>query len=446
VCRTHQQLLLTVWTGADSHPAVDVPKAKRARLTAMGTGKFVFSLLPFCVAALYADDAARDAAIASNRMGALYIRTVPGARVSVEQVRHEFWFGATLPGGIFSGRSSPEDIVKWKEIFTGHFNAGVPEADFKWDVMERQQGQVNFAVVDNMLAWAAREGIPLRGHCIFWGVPNHVQTWLKEMSDEDFQTTVARRARTIGARYRGQFAEYDLNNEMMHANYYEQRFGIDFIRRMALWVKDGDPDAKLFVNDYDVTTGNRLDDYVKHIRRLLDAGVPLSGIGVQGHLHGDSFDPAALEKALDELSQFRLPIRITEYNFPGQRSKYYTGDRRAVMPPEEEQAKAEALTQYYTICFAHPSVTGIMMWGFWEGANWIPQSSLYKRDWTPLAAAKAYEDLVLNKWWTRWAGTADAAGRAELRAFYGTHKVTVNGKETMVTLTKAEGSKIVTLN
>ena len=116
---------------------------------------------------------------------------------------------------------------------------------------------------------------------------------------------------------------------MMHANYYAERFGIGFIRQMALWVKEGDPDAKLCVNDYDITTGNRLDDYVKHIRGLLDAGVPLSGIGVQGHLHGDSFDPAALQKSLDVLSQFKLPIRITEYNFPGQRSKYYTGDERA---------------------------------------------------------------------------------------------------------------------
>jgi GH35 family endo-1,4-beta-xylanase len=277
-------------------------------------------------------------------------------------------------------------------------------------------------------------------------VPNHVQTWLKDMTDDDFKTTVAMRGRTVAARYRGRFAEYDLNNEMMHANYYEQRFGIDFIRQMALWVKEGDPNAKLFVNDYDITTGNRLDDYVKHIRKLLDAGVPLSGIGVQGHLHGDSFDPAALQKSLDDLSQFKLPIRITEFNFPGQRSKYMTGDRTAAMPPEEEQAKAEALKQFYTICFAHPSVTGIMMWGFWEGANWIPQSSLYKRDWTPLPAAKAYEDLVLNKWWTRWSGTAGRQGQVELRAFYGTHKVTVNGKETLVTLTKAEGSKTVSVN
>jgi GH35 family endo-1,4-beta-xylanase len=394
----------------------------------------------------YAADANLDTSIANIRMGTLVIRTAPGAKITVEQVRHEFWFGATLPGGIFSGRNSPEDIAKWKEIFASHFNAGVPEADFKWDVMERQQGQVNYSVVDAMLSWAEKTGIRMRGHCIFWGVPDHVQPWLKEMTDDDFKIAVAARGRSVAARYRGRFAEYDLNNEMMHANYYANRFGIGFVRQMAQWVKEGDPDAKLFVNDYDITTGRRLDDYVKHIRSLLDAGVPLAGIGVQGHLHGDSFDPAALQNALDVLSQFHLPIRITEYNFPGQRSKYMTGDRQAVMPPEEELAKAEALKQFYTICFAHPSVTGIMMWGFWEGANWIPQSSLYKRDWTPLPAAKAYEDLVLHRWWTRWSGTADAQGRVELRAFYGTHKVTVNGKETMVTLTKAAGNETVDLN
>ena len=391
-----------------------------------------------------ASDADLDASIAKYRMGTLVIRTAPNAKVKVEQIRHEFWFGATLPTGIFSERGNPDDVARFQEIFASHFNAGVPEVALKWDAMEPQKGAVNYTTLDNILAWARQKGIAMRGHCIFWGVPNHVQDWLKALSDPEFKIAVAQRGRSIAARYRDQFVEYDFNNEMMHANYYEQRFGLEFTRQMALWVKDGDPNARLFVNDYDVLTGNRLADYVKHIQRLLDAGVPISGIGAQGHLHGDSFDAAALQNALDTLAQFKLPIRITEFNFPGQHSKYYTGDRRAEMPPEEEQAKAEALKQYYRICFAHPSVTGIMMWGFWEGANWIPQSSLYKRDWTPLPAAKAYEDLVLNQWWTRWSGTANAEGWAIVPAFYGTHKVTVNGKEITVTLTKAEGAKVVT--
>ena len=72
---------------------------------------------------------------------------------------------------------------------------------------------------------------------------------------------------------------------------------------------------------------------------------------------------------------------------------------------EQEQARAKALTKYYRICFAHPAVKGILMWGFRERANWIPQSSIYLRDWTATLAAKAYRDLVFNQWWTRWEGT-----------------------------------------
>jgi GH35 family endo-1,4-beta-xylanase len=390
---------------------------------------------------MFAAEADLDSSIARHRMGALIIRTTPGAKVSVEQIRHEFRFGATLPTGIFTGRTSPEDIAKYKEIFASHFNAGVIEAAFKWHDMERERGQVNYSVVDTMLAWADKQGIPLRGHCIFWGVPNYVQGWVKQLDDEELRMAVQQRARTIGARYRGRFAEYDLNNEMIHANYYEQRLGPEFTRQMALWVKEGDPNAKLFVNDYDILTGNRLDDYVKHIRRLLDMGTPIAGIGVQGHLHGDTFDPAALRKALEELAKFSLPIRVTEFNFPGQRSRYYKGDRKAQLTPEEERVKAESLKQYFRICFAQPAVTGILMWGFWEGANWIPQSSLYKRDWTPTPAAEAYRELVMNKWWTRWTGAANSEGLVALRAFYGKHRVTVNGKEMVVNLTKAEGAR-----
>ena len=63
------------------------------------------------------------------------------------------------------------------------------------------------------------------------------------------------------------------------------------------------------------------------------------------------------------------------------------------------------------------------MWGFWEGANWIPVSSLYRRDWSPTPAAEAYRDLVFKQWWTTWQGKADAQGRCEVRAFYGRHRV-----------------------
>lgn len=384
-----------------------------------------------------------DAAIAKNRMGTLVVRAAPGTKVTVEQVRHEFWFGATLPNGVFNGRMSADEAGQFQKVFLGNFNAAVLENAFKWPDMEPERGKVNYSIVDNALGWADEHGIPVRGHCIYWGIPNRVQEWLKPLSDLDLKLALAQRGRSVAARYRGRFAEFDLNNEMIHANDYEQRLGPGITKEMAGWVHEGDPDARLFVNDYDITTGRRLDDYVKDIRRLLETGVPIAGIGVQGHLHGDSFDPAALQNALDELAKFGLPIRITEFNFPGQRSKFYTGDRRALMTPEEEQAKAAGLREFYRICFAHPAVAGIMMWGFWEGANWIPQSSLFRRDWTPLPAAEAFHDLTRNAWWTRWSGTTNADGIAAVPAFYGRYRVRIGDRESTVELKRADRVTVV---
>ena len=383
-----------------------------------------------------------EARIREHRMGELLVKAGPGAEVHVEQLRHEFWFGAALSSGAFSGRLSAEDQRKYEQTFLANFNAAVTENAVKWHDMERRRGEVNYRTVDTILAWTEEHEIPLRGHCMFWGIPGRVQNWLKELSDDELREALKTRATTIGRRYRGRFAEFDLNNEMIHANYYTDRLGPAITKQMADWVKQADPDAKLFFNDYDILTGNRLDDYIKHIRGLLEQGAPMVGIGVQGHLHGETFDPKALQNALNELAKIDLPIRITEFNMPGQRS-VFKRQQNLKLTPQQEQAKAKALTDYYRICFAHPAVEGILMWGFWEGANWIRQSSLYRRDWTPTPAADAYRDLLFKEWWTNSKVKADANGQCQIRAFYGKYTVTCGAQIKEVLLSKEKGQVTV---
>jgi GH35 family endo-1,4-beta-xylanase len=400
------------------------------------------SLFPFCGPAAAGADF--DESIRQVRMGVLVVETSPGAVVRVEQLRHEFWFGAALASQAFGNRMRPEERDQYLGAFLTNFNAAVTENALKWHSMETRRGSVDYTTVNAILAWTDQHEIPLRGHNVFWGVPNMVQPWLKSLTDDELRSTLQARAFDVARRYRGRFAEYDLNNEMLHGNYYEQRLGTNITRDMAAWMRQEDPQAVLYLNDYDITTGRRVEDYAVQIRKLLDQGVPIGGIGAQGHLHGDTFDPVALQKSLDRLAVFNLPIRVSEFNLPGQRSKYY-GKREAVLTDEEEQAKAKALAEYYRICFAHPAVEGIMMWGFWEGANWIPVSSLYRRDWSPTPAATAYRDLVFKQWWTTWHGEADAQGRCEVPAFFGKHRVTAGGKEAVVELKRKDPTKQVSL-
>jgi GH35 family endo-1,4-beta-xylanase len=380
--------------------------------------------------------------IAKYRKGEIVVVAKKGDKVKIEQLRHEFWFGSAITNGLANDRMQENDKRQYKEKFLLNFNAAVTENALKWLDMERQKGEPNYSIIDGILSWTEENHIPLRGHNLFWGIPQFVQTWVKELNDAELKQTLQNRAETITAKYKGRFAEYDLNNEMIHGNYYEDRLGPEITKQMAQWAHNGDPDAKLFLNDYDVLTGKKLNDYMAQIRKLRSQGVPISGIGAQGHLHGETFDRKELRRALDSLGSFGLPIRITEFNMPGQRSKFY--EKRMIdITPEEEQHAADELADYYRICFSHPAVEGIMMWGFWAGANWIPVSSMYRRDWSATPLLKAYRDLVFGEWWTNTEGVAGKKGIYSTPAFYGKYKVTVNNVSKEVDLTKAAGKVTV---
>jgi len=380
--------------------------------------------------------------IAKNRKGELIIKAKRGDKVTVEQLSHEFWFGCAISNGLAGGSMSENDIGQYKEKFLENFNSAVTENAVKWGNMERRKGEVNYGVADAILKWSDENQIPLRGHNLFWGIPQFIQPWVKELDDDELRQTLQNRAETVTRHYKGRFAEYDLNNEMIHGNYYEDRLGPEITKLMAQWAHNGDPDAKLWLNDYDILTGNRLADYMTQIRTLLKQGVPIAGIGVQGHLHSETFDRSQLKNALDSLAVFKLPVRITEFNMPGQRSRYYR-EKILKMTPEEEELNAREIVDYYKICFSHPAVEGILMWGFWEGANWIPVSSLYRRDWSPAPAAEAYHNLIFKEWWTKESGSAGKKGIFSTSAFFGKYKVTVNGASKEVEMTKEKGKVIV---
>lgn len=396
-------------------------------------------LIPTLIKAQVTDS---KSGIEKFRKGEILVQAKPGVSVRIEQLTHEFWFGCAIANSAFDGSMSLENQKKYKEKFLENFNSAVTENAVKWATMERKREEVDYSVVDAMLSWTDENNIPLRGHNIYWGISKFVQPWLKELSDAELQETLKNRAETLASRYKNRFAEYDMNNEMIHGNYYEERLGPGITKQMADWLTVADPGIRLYVNDYDILTGNKLTEYMAHIRLLLKQGFPLAGIGVQGHLHSDSFDRNALKKALDSLAIFKLPVRVTEFNMPGQRSKYYQDRNLQMIPPEEEKMAVE-LTDYYRICFAHPAVEGILMWGFWEGANWIPVSSMYKRDWSPTPAAKAYKNLIFNEWWTKENGKTNKNGNFSTRAFYGKYKITAGEEEKIVELNKATGKLLV---
>ncbi len=330
---------------------------------------------------------------------------VPGASVQVEMLRHAFWFGTAVN----LGKTSPEDAAKYREVLLSHFNSVVHENAMKWYHTQPQGGPPDFSDADRMLAWSEAHGLRTRGHCIFWGKYKYVPAWQKAVEDDArLHELVLARARRITRRYRGRVNEWDLNNEMLDPDFYADRLGPGIIREMAAAALEGNPDAVLYVNDYAILAGwkDRPRRYAEQVQALLDVGVPIGGIGLQGHFVNDRPDPVKVKAALDLMARFGLPIKITEYDCT-------------------DDTDGTALETVYRLAFAEPQVNGILMWGFWAGRHWKPEAALYARDWTPRPAATMYKKLVLDEWWTRSGGTTDALGTWPFRGFAGTYRVTV---------------------
>lgn len=377
-----------------------------------------------------------EARIREHRMGELVVRTRPGAEVKVEQQRHAFWFGTAISNSMVQGssRRSMDEATreKYQEVLAANFNAAVHENALKWHNCERSAtGGFNYSTAEAIYRWCAANDIPMRGHCMFWATDRNVQGWVKELEGDALREVVERRARDVTSRFKVRIEEFDLNNELIFGDFYRRHLGEGIIKQMALWAKEGNPDAVLYLNEQGSLAGGgrNAEKYVALVRKVLDEGVPIGGIGCQGHFR-EMFDPEKVQETLDRLGQFGLPIKITEYDLA-------SGDG---------EIKARHLREFYTICFAHPAVEGVLMWGFWEGAHWRPQAALWKRDWTPTPAAQAYRELVFEKWWTKAQGKANAEGIYRVRAFYGTHAVVSGGVRKVVTLRKDKGPETVTLS
>lgn len=379
-------------------------------------------------------DEAIQSRICKNRMGELIIKTSPGAQVKVEQLRHKFWFGTAIsnsmiPGG-YSRRMSREDRTKYQEVLAANFNSAVHENALKWHNCERSAtGGFDYSVAEGIYRWCAANDISMRGHCIFWSTDRHVQDWVKKLKGDALRKVVKRRANDITSRFKGRIEEFDLNNELIFGNFYRRNLGDNIIKEIADWAKEGNERAVLYLNEQGslASGGRNADKYVALIAKTLEQGLPIGGIGCQGHF-SKMFDREKVQNTLNRLGKFALPIKITEYDFNS----------------SDEQLQARHLREFYEICFAHPSVEGIIMWGFWEGAHWRKQAALWRRDWSEKPAAKAYRDLVFNKWWTSTSVKADSEGICRVRAFYGRHSVESQGRKKIVTLQKVEVSETVT--
>ncbi|XP_061374719.1 endo-1,4-beta-xylanase 1-like [Gastrolobium bilobum] len=323
--------------------------------------------------------------------------------VQVRQIQNDFPIGSCISRTNIDNEDFVNFIVK-------HFNWAVFGNELKWYWTEPQQGNFNYKDADDLLNLCAKNKIETRGHCIFWEVDGTVQQWIKSLNKNDLMTAVQNRLTGLLNRYKGKFRHYDVNNEMLHGSFYQDRLGKDIRANMFKTANQLDQSATLFVNDYHVEDGcdtrSCPEKYIQHILDLQEQGAPVGGIGIQGHI--DSPVGPIVCSALDKLGILGLPIWFTELD----------------VSSINEYVRADDLEVMLREALAHPAVEGIMLWGFWELFMSRDNSHLVNAEGDINEAGKRFLALK-QEWLSHSHGHVDEQGQFNLRGFHGTYNVEV---------------------
>ena len=346
---------------------------------------------------------------------------VAGADVTVRQTSHAFNFGSFV-GHEFEPPET-EDQRNWHRAFNVNFNtATLPIYWQDWGWNGRGSNEATYR---EMIRYTAGRGLPWRAHPVLWPGEDYMpERLLKEMTPETRRARVLDHVREVMSYIRDyQPLAVDMVNEVRTNRYFRDNGDPQLVADAFRLAHAIAPDLPLFVNDYGILNNggeNRaaIAYYHDWIRDMRAQGVPLGGIGFQGHFSAGLTPPDRLIEILDGFAEYGLPLHITEFD----------------IETLDEDAQADYTRDAILAALSVPEVEAFIFWQFWEGDHWKPNAAMLRKDWSAKPAYTAWRNLVFRDLWTDGTVTTDAQGRAEVRAMKGGYVVSVNGTERNVTL------------
>ena len=344
-------------------------------------------------------------------------RPVAGAAVRLAMTRHEFGFGCTFnPHVSRMAPQMPAAVAEYGRRFEEYLNLATPEAVMNWRGWETPGHREALA---KAMDWLESRAIPVIGHPMVWQppkvLPDRVQAMLKAKDHAGYIAAWDAHLREKAVAMRGRLCEHLVINEFVDTNFLPEDLTDDAIVRWYGIVKEADPAARLGILDHHmigygaVDADRTLPWYEGKIAMLLRRGVPLEIIAFQGHFRDVLTDPERALAILDRFAKFGLELQITEFD----------------VEMDNEDLQARYLRDFFIAAFSHPSVRVLQQWGFHEPTHWRPRAALFRADWTPKPAGRAFLELVHGRWRTDTNLVTGADGRCAAPAFFGTYSARV---------------------
>ena len=316
-------------------------------------------------------------------------------------------FGAAVQSGYIAGEPA------YATTLAREFSMVEPEWEMLWSAIQPTQGRPeNFTGADAIVAYAARNNLPVRADHLVWH--QSLPAWLTNgnFTADQLNGILRDHIFAVAGHYAGKVHSWEVVNEAVADSGAGLRnsiwnnqpginlSGIAWIEKAFKWAHEADPKALLFYNDYNTDDISAKSDYVYNmVKQMLADGTPIHGVGLQMHLTNNIFYPnaAGLESNIKRLTDLGLQVVITEMDVR------LPADAAQNASARDLDIQSQLYGRVVTACIKFPLCTGIQTWGISDKHSWIPSTFpgtgaglLFDVNYQPKSAYSAVLDALVN--------------------------------------------------
>jgi len=304
------------------------------------------------------------AVLVGSAAAMLVALTVPSANAAATTLRgaaeaKNLYFGTAISTG-HTGES------QYASTASTQFDMATPENEMKWDTVESSQNSFNFGPGDQVVSFATANNMRVRGHNLVWH--SQLPGWVSSLPTSQVQAAMENHITKEATHYAGKVYAWDVVNEPfddsgnLRTDVFFQAMGSGYIADALKTARAADPNAKLYLNDYNIEgSGAKSDAMFNLVSSLKQQGVPIDGVGFESHLILGQV-PSTMQANMARFANLGLDVAITELDI-------------RMNTPSTATTLAQQANDYQTVvndCLAVSRCVGITTWGVTDKYSWIP--------------------------------------------------------------------------
>jgi endo-1,4-beta-xylanase len=343
---------------------------------------------------------------------------------------NEFLIGTIMPGGLDPDATFTDDPAELG-VVARDFNALTAENCMKPMFMQPNEGEYFFKASDYCVDFAEANSMALVGHTLVWHAMTADWFFKDEAGQLPGRELMLERMRThidtVVGRYKGRIPYWDVVNEavlyqgagnsaVFRESPWFKAIGEDYIELAFRHTHAVDPDAKLYYNDYNMVKKEKVDFVLEMVSGMRAKGVPIHGVGMQGHWMLEWPSLSDIEYALRTFADAGIPVSITELDItvlpdpPSHSGANVTDDVEYAekynpysqsIPDEVLQKQADRYQEIFELFLKYKSnIERVSFWGTSDSQSWKNSYPMKGRTDYPLIfdrkfnAKPAYHSLL----------------------------------------------------